>query len=132
MVNCAHLFSEIELIWHQPYWLLIEDCCIIYTWFYFPIRKKLEMYKQKLMPRHPPVFSEWFLKSFPDPTSWWVLVHDILTLSSQCSYTCEHIHVQLYLDISVGIYMYADKHVVIMATIKKMALSWVRLKINFW
>ena len=31
----------------------------------------LQVYKHKLLPRHPPVFSEWFLRIFPDPTSWY-------------------------------------------------------------
>ncbi|XP_074649776.1 serine/threonine-protein kinase ATR-like [Tubulanus polymorphus] len=33
---------------------------------------KLHIYKSKLLPRHPPVFSEWFLQTFPDPTSWYM------------------------------------------------------------
>ena len=34
-------------------------------------RTKIQIYRQKLLPRHPPVFSEWFLRTFPDPTSWY-------------------------------------------------------------
>ena len=33
-------------------------------------RKKVDIYKQKLLPKHPALFSEWFLKTFPDPTAW--------------------------------------------------------------
>ncbi|XP_071964795.1 serine/threonine-protein kinase ATR-like isoform X2 [Antedon mediterranea] len=33
---------------------------------------KLNVYRQKLLPRHPPVFRDWFLRTFPDPTSWYV------------------------------------------------------------
>ncbi|XP_025077039.1 serine/threonine-protein kinase ATR-like isoform X1 [Pomacea canaliculata] len=32
---------------------------------------KMEIFKQKLLPRHPPIFREWFLRTFPDPTSWY-------------------------------------------------------------
>ncbi|KAL3865678.1 hypothetical protein ACJMK2_043042 [Sinanodonta woodiana] len=32
---------------------------------------KLQIFKQKLLPLHPPVFREWFLRTFPDPTSWY-------------------------------------------------------------
>ncbi|KAL5004570.1 hypothetical protein ScPMuIL_018026 [Solemya velum] len=35
------------------------------------IETKLQIYKQKLLPRHPPVFKEWYLRTFPDPTSWY-------------------------------------------------------------
>lgn len=36
-----------------------------------PIQEKMKMFKEVLMPRHPPVFHEWFLRTFPDPTSWY-------------------------------------------------------------
>lgn len=36
-----------------------------------PKEAKLNVYKNKLLPRHPPVFGEWFLRTFPDPTSWY-------------------------------------------------------------
>lgn len=36
-----------------------------------PLNKKLQIYKTKLLPRHPACFSEWFLRSFSDPTSWY-------------------------------------------------------------
>ncbi|ESO92356.1 hypothetical protein LOTGIDRAFT_190706 [Lottia gigantea] len=32
---------------------------------------KLQAYKTKFLPRHPPVFKEWFLRTFPNPTSWY-------------------------------------------------------------
>lgn len=40
---------------------------------------KIAMFKNELIPRHPPVFHEWFLKTFPDPTSWY---------TSRQSYCC--------------------------------------------
>ncbi|XP_060578307.1 serine/threonine-protein kinase ATR-like [Ruditapes philippinarum] len=36
-----------------------------------PKEVKLNIFKNKLLPRHPPVFGEWFLRTFPDPTSWY-------------------------------------------------------------
>ncbi|XP_032809792.1 serine/threonine-protein kinase ATR [Petromyzon marinus] len=36
-----------------------------------PLEQKLSMYRDKLLPPHPPVFHEWFLRTFPDPTSWY-------------------------------------------------------------
>jgi len=36
-----------------------------------PLDKKLAVYRTKLLPRHPPVFGDWFLQTFPDPTSWY-------------------------------------------------------------
>ncbi|XP_015132446.2 serine/threonine-protein kinase ATR [Gallus gallus] len=36
-----------------------------------PLPEKLKMFKEVLLPRHPPVFHEWFLRTFPDPTSWY-------------------------------------------------------------
>ncbi|XP_013417435.1 serine/threonine-protein kinase ATR-like isoform X2 [Lingula anatina] len=35
-----------------------------------PIEQKMDVFKNKLLPKHPPVFSEWFLRTFPDPTAW--------------------------------------------------------------
>lgn len=35
-----------------------------------PLSDKLKMFKEVLLPRHPPLFHEWFLRTFPDPTSW--------------------------------------------------------------
>lgn len=35
--------------------------------------KKLAVYR-KLLPRHPALFGEWLLNTFPDPTSWFVAV----------------------------------------------------------
>ncbi|KAJ7409859.1 hypothetical protein WISP_111676 [Willisornis vidua] len=36
-----------------------------------PLPEKLKMFKEVLLPRHPPLFHEWFLRTFPDPTSWY-------------------------------------------------------------
>ncbi|KAM8952244.1 serine/threonine-protein kinase ATR isoform 2-T2 [Pelodytes ibericus] len=36
-----------------------------------PLQEKLKIFKETLLPRHPPVFQEWFLRTFPDPTSWY-------------------------------------------------------------
>uniref|UniRef100_A0AAV2JJ36 Serine/threonine-protein kinase ATR n=1 Tax=Knipowitschia caucasica TaxID=637954 RepID=A0AAV2JJ36_KNICA len=36
-----------------------------------PFEEKLRMHKDVLCARHPPVFHEWFLRTFPDPTSWY-------------------------------------------------------------
>ncbi|KAK2144551.1 hypothetical protein LSH36_748g02080 [Paralvinella palmiformis] len=36
-----------------------------------PLESKRKVYTEKLLPRHPAIFSEWFLKTFPDPTSWY-------------------------------------------------------------
>ncbi|XP_077973819.1 serine/threonine-protein kinase ATR-like isoform X2 [Styela clava] len=36
-----------------------------------PLQKKLDVFKNKLLPRHPAVFGDWFLTTFPDPTSWY-------------------------------------------------------------
>jgi len=33
--------------------------------------KKLHTFRTKLLPRHPPVFHEWFLTTFPDPSAWY-------------------------------------------------------------
>nr|CAB3224707.1 serine/threonine-protein kinase atr [Phallusia mammillata] len=35
------------------------------------LQKKLDVYRNKLLPRHPPVFHEWFLSTFPDPSAWY-------------------------------------------------------------
>lgn len=31
-----------------------------------------EIFVQKLLPKFPPVFAEWFVNNFPDPTTWYV------------------------------------------------------------
>ncbi|KAJ8029668.1 Serine/threonine-protein kinase ATR [Holothuria leucospilota] len=36
------------------------------------LETKLMLFKEKLLPKFPPVFGEWFLKTFPDPTSWYL------------------------------------------------------------
>ncbi|KAJ0008617.1 hypothetical protein NQD34_016032 [Periophthalmus magnuspinnatus] len=36
-----------------------------------PLEEKLRIHKEVLCARHPPVFFEWFLRTFPDPTSWY-------------------------------------------------------------
>ncbi|KAG8445307.1 hypothetical protein GDO86_010190 [Hymenochirus boettgeri] len=36
-----------------------------------PLQEKLKVFKEILLPRHPPLFHEWFLRTFPDPTSWY-------------------------------------------------------------
>ncbi|CAN9502464.1 unnamed protein product [Ophioblennius macclurei] len=36
-----------------------------------PIEEKLRIHKEVLCARHSPVFYEWFLRTFPDPTSWY-------------------------------------------------------------
>jgi serine/threonine-protein kinase ATR len=33
--------------------------------------KLKDIFLTKLLPRHPPVFGEWFLRTFPDPTAWY-------------------------------------------------------------
>lgn len=38
-----------------------------------PFEEKLRIHKEVLCARHPPVFYEWFLRTFPDPTSWYDL-----------------------------------------------------------
>lgn len=38
-----------------------------------PFEEKLRIHKEVLCARHPPIFHEWFLRTFPDPTSWYVL-----------------------------------------------------------
>uniref|UniRef100_A0AAY5ETL9 Serine/threonine-protein kinase ATR n=1 Tax=Electrophorus electricus TaxID=8005 RepID=A0AAY5ETL9_ELEEL len=35
------------------------------------LQEKLRLHKDVLCARHPPVFHEWFLRTFPDPTSWY-------------------------------------------------------------
>lgn len=35
------------------------------------LSEKLKIFQEFLLPRHPPVFHEWFLRTFPDPTSWY-------------------------------------------------------------
>uniref|UniRef100_A0A7N8WRQ2 Serine/threonine-protein kinase ATR n=1 Tax=Mastacembelus armatus TaxID=205130 RepID=A0A7N8WRQ2_9TELE len=36
-----------------------------------PFEEKLRIHKEVLCARHPPVFHEWFLRTFPDPTLWY-------------------------------------------------------------
>lgn len=36
-----------------------------------PFEEKLRIHKEVLCARHPPIFHEWFLRTFPDPTSWY-------------------------------------------------------------
>ncbi|XP_072313429.1 serine/threonine-protein kinase ATR [Eucyclogobius newberryi] len=36
-----------------------------------PFEERLRIHKEVLCARHPPVFYEWFLRTFPDPTSWY-------------------------------------------------------------
>uniref|UniRef100_UPI0037E75C66 serine/threonine-protein kinase ATR n=1 Tax=Semicossyphus pulcher TaxID=241346 RepID=UPI0037E75C66 len=36
-----------------------------------PFEEKLRIHKEVLCTRHIPVFHEWFLRTFPDPTSWY-------------------------------------------------------------
>ncbi|CAN7938873.1 unnamed protein product, partial [Ixodes hexagonus] len=36
-----------------------------------PLTEKLDAFKNKFLPRFPPVFVEWFHKNFPDPTAWY-------------------------------------------------------------
>ncbi|XP_042356809.1 serine/threonine-protein kinase ATR [Plectropomus leopardus] len=36
-----------------------------------PFEEKLRIHKEVLCARHPPVFHEWFLRTFSDPTSWY-------------------------------------------------------------
>lgn len=38
-----------------------------------PFEEKLRIHKEVLCARHLPVFHEWFLRTFPDPTSWYKL-----------------------------------------------------------
>ncbi|XP_023568719.1 serine/threonine-protein kinase ATR [Octodon degus] len=35
------------------------------------LSEKFKVFQELLLPRHPPVFHEWFLRTFPDPTSWY-------------------------------------------------------------
>ncbi|RUS83841.1 hypothetical protein EGW08_008382 [Elysia chlorotica] len=35
------------------------------------LEAKMKIYKEKLLPRHPPLFPVWFMRTFPDPTSWY-------------------------------------------------------------
>ncbi|XP_012230547.1 serine/threonine-protein kinase ATR [Linepithema humile] len=36
-----------------------------------PLEKKRQIFLQKLLPRHPPVFGDWFRIMFPDPYGWY-------------------------------------------------------------
>ena len=33
--------------------------------------KKVQVFRTKLLSRHPRIFSDWFLRTFRDPTSWY-------------------------------------------------------------
>ncbi|KAJ8409535.1 hypothetical protein AAFF_G00229360 [Aldrovandia affinis] len=35
------------------------------------LQERLKLHREVLLARHPPVFHEWFLRTFPDPTSWY-------------------------------------------------------------
>ena len=34
------------------------------------LEKKRQMFVEKLLPLHPPIFPEWFRLTFPDPPGW--------------------------------------------------------------
>lgn len=36
-----------------------------------PLSKKRDVFTKVLLPRHPPVFSEWFRRTFPDAQVIW-------------------------------------------------------------
>eukprot|EP00794_Sanderia_malayensis_P008013 gene8012-8872_t len=36
------------------------------------LRNKVEIFKNQIMPRYPPVFPEWFLRTFPNPSKWYM------------------------------------------------------------
>ncbi|XP_065069876.1 serine/threonine-protein kinase ATR-like isoform X2 [Rhopilema esculentum] len=36
------------------------------------LRTKMEMFKNQVLPRYPPVFQEWFLRTFPNPSKWYM------------------------------------------------------------
>nr|XP_022332154.1 serine/threonine-protein kinase ATR-like isoform X2 [Crassostrea virginica] len=36
-----------------------------------PLEIKRRVFKEKFLNKHPPIFKEWFLQTFPDPTSWY-------------------------------------------------------------
>lgn len=40
---------------------------IVYT---YVCSFKKRVFREKFLAKHPPVFKEWFLQTFPDPTSW--------------------------------------------------------------
>jgi len=42
----------------------------------------MQAFRTKLLPRHPPVFGEWFLRTFTDPTSWFVVMKTIYIIDS--------------------------------------------------
>lgn len=58
----------------------------------------MEIFKQKLLPRHPPIFREWFLRTFPDPTSWWVGSQPLLPMHFLKYICCDF---QLWLTILI-------------------------------
>jgi len=36
------------------------------------IKSRIELFKNKILPRYPPVFQEWFLRTFPSPSKWYM------------------------------------------------------------
>ncbi|XP_023240203.1 serine/threonine-protein kinase ATR-like [Centruroides sculpturatus] len=36
------------------------------------LEQKLSIFKTKFLPHYPPMFAHWFLKTFPDPTAWYM------------------------------------------------------------
>lgn len=45
------------------------------------VEKKRDIYERLLLPRHPPVFQEWFRKTFSDPYGWYLKIHTEITFS---------------------------------------------------
>lgn len=41
-------------------------------------QEKYKLFKEVLCASHPPVFHEWFLRTFPDPTSWYSFLSNSL------------------------------------------------------
>lgn len=38
-----------------------------------PVEKKRRIYEEQLLPKHPPVFQEWFRRVFSDPYGWYCM-----------------------------------------------------------
>jgi hypothetical protein len=55
--------------------LLREDSILFFSHFllflFCIFFHRRELFTDVLVPRHPPVFHEWFLKEFPDPAKWY-------------------------------------------------------------
>ncbi|KAG7176083.1 serine/threonine-protein kinase atr-like [Homarus americanus] len=51
---------------YMPAQELKQNMCKIET----PLATKREIFLKTLVPRHPPVFGTWFLRTFPDPQAW--------------------------------------------------------------